>query len=458
MIIQTINPSTEELLSSYSCLSDQEISNKLEQTDQAYRSWKRSDFSLRKKLMDQLIHLLLENKDSLSRLMALEMGKPITAGIAEIEKCARLCEHYIQHAEDYLAPRYIQTEMKIAKVCHNPLGIVFGIMPWNFPFWQVFRFAVPTIMAGNAAALRHAPISTGTGNKIEDLFLQAGFPPHLFHHFIVDNDGASRIIEHPAIVAVTLTGSERAGQSVASQAGKQLKKSVLELGGCDPYLILEDADLDLAAHHIVTSRLNNTGQVCIAAKRVIVINTVKNELIDHISKHMSQFTMGDPLDPMVKLGPMARRDLRETLHTQVEKSLKQGAKLLGGGIIPEGKGFYYPPTLLTDVMPGMPAFDEELFGPVIAVSSARDEEEAIRLANTGAYGLGAAVFTKDLKRGERIATQEIEAGVCFVNALVASDPRLPFGGIKHSGYGRELSKEGILEFVNTKTVVVNDIK
>jgi succinate-semialdehyde dehydrogenase/glutarate-semialdehyde dehydrogenase len=455
MYIQTINPSTEQIISSYACLSEQEIDHKLKQAHQVYLSWKKSDFNHRSKLMSQLAFLMAEQKHELAELMALEMGKPITSGRAEIDKCVRLCEHYIEHAEQYLASRLIQTEMKVAKVSYNPLGIIFGIMPWNFPFWQVFRFAVPTIMAGNAAVLKHAPISSGTGNKIEELFNHAGFPQHLFQHFIVDNDGASKVIEHPSVIAITLTGSERAGQAVASQAGRCLKKTVLELGGSDPYLILEDADIDLAASAIVASRLNNTGQVCIAAKRVIAIQSIEEELIEKIIHHMSSFIMGDPLDPKVKLGPLARKDLRDTLQLQVEKSMKQGAKLLGGGIIPEGKGFYYPPTLLTHVKPGMPAFDEELFGPVIAVCCAQDEEEAIRLANQGQYGLGAAVFTKDLKRGERIATDEIESGVCFVNALVASDPRLPFGGIKHSGYGRELSKEGILEFVNIKTIVVS---
>lgn len=456
MKIQTINPATEQILANYVCLNEQEIHHKIDQSHEVYLSWKRTDFATRKKLMTNMAHLLREQSDELAKLMSLEMGKPITPGKAEIEKCARLCEHYIEHVEEYLAPRFVKTEMKTAKVCHNPMGIVFAIMPWNFPFWQVFRFAVPTIMAGNAAILKHAPISTGTGNKIQALFELAGFPQSLFQHLIVDNDGASKIIEHPAVVAVTLTGSERAGRSVAAQAGKNLKKSVLELGGCDPYLVLEDADLDLAAQQIIRSRLNNTGQVCIAAKRVIAIKIIEEQLLDKIKQHMVDFTMGDPLDPKTKLGPMARKDLRESLQIQVEKSLKQGAKLLGGGIIPDGRGFYYPPTLLTGVKPGMTAFDEELFGPVIALCSAENEQEAIRLANMGQFGLGAAVFTKDLKRGERIASEEIESGVCFVNALVASDPRLPFGGIKHSGYGRELSREGILEFVNTKTVVVND--
>ena len=456
MKIQTINPATEELLNSYDCLNDDVINKKIEQGHKAYLDWKRSEFSERKKLMLKLAQLLRSMQDELAHLMSIEMGKPVKIGKAEIEKCAWLCEHYAEQAESYLAPKTIKTEMKLAKVCYRPLGIVFGIMPWNFPFWQVFRFAAPTIMAGNAVLLKHAPITSGTGNKIEQLFCEAGFLPSLFQHLIVDNEGASRIIEHDWVSAVTLTGSERAGSVVASHAGKYLKKSVLELGGCDPYLVLEDADLDLAAECIVASRLNNSGQVCIAAKRVIVMKAVEKTLILKILEHIATYKMGNPLDSNFNLGPLARSDLRETLHAQVEKSVKQGAKLLLGGIIPQGKGFYYPPSLLTQVKPGMAAFDEELFGPVIAISSVNDEDEAISYANKGKYGLGAAVFTRDLTRGEHIATDEIEAGACFVNAFVASDPRLPFGGIKHSGYGRELSQEGILEFVNTKTIAISE--
>ncbi|PJD95445.1 MAG: succinate-semialdehyde dehydrogenase [Legionella sp.] len=456
MEIQTINPADESILATYHCLNEKEIEQKIQQTHQAYCLWKKSPHTLRKQLMANLAQLLEHHQSELALLMALEMGKPVQQGQAEIEKCRRLCLHYMAHAEEYLQSQYIQIEMKQAKICYAPLGIVFGIMPWNFPFWQVFRFLVPTIMAGNAALLKHAPISTGTGNKIEELFLQAGFPKGLFQHLIIDNEGASVVIKAPEVIAVTLTGSERAGQSVASQAGKYLKKSVLELGGSDPYLVLEDADLDWAAQCIVASRLNNTGQVCIAAKRIIAVKSIEKELIQKIKTCMTQYIMGSPLDPLVQLGPMARKDLRETLQLQVEKTLKQGAKLLGGGIIPDGKGFYYPPTLLVDVKPGMTAFEEELFGPVIVVCSAHDETEAIALANQSPYGLGAAVFTRDKQRGERIATEEIEAGVCFVNASVVSDPRLPFGGIKNSGYGRELSREGILEFVNTKTIMVSD--
>jgi succinate-semialdehyde dehydrogenase/glutarate-semialdehyde dehydrogenase len=456
MNIQTINPATEQVIQSYQYFDELTMHQRIKLGYSAFEQWKLTSFATRKKLMHQLAQLLKEKNEELALLMAHEMGKPITSGKAEINKCAWVCSHYAEHAEAYLAPRIIQTDMKKAKVCFIPLGLVFAIMPWNFPFWQVFRCAVPTIMAGNGVILKHAPISSGTGNQIEALFKEAGFPNQLFQHFILDNEGAAKVIEHPYVSAVTLTGSEGAGTKVASQAGKFLKKSTLELGGSDPYIVLEDADLNLAAQCIVNSRLNNSGQVCIAAKRTIVLARVEKELIQKIKKYMGSFKMGDPLDPETKLGPLARSDLRDRLHEQIEKSLKQGAKLLLGGIIPDRQGFYYPPTLLAEVKPGMPAFDEELFGPVISITVANNEQQAITYANQSQYGLGAAVFTRDLKRGERIATYEIDAGLCFVNAFVASDPRLPFGGIKKSGYGRELSKEGILEFVNTKTIAISD--
>lgn len=454
MNIETVNPATEAVLRSYSILKEEEISALIEAGHLTYCVWRKTPFSKRKQLMLKLASLLEENKKDLAVLMANEMGKPIQLGEAEIEKCVWLCEHYAENAEKYLQPRVIKTEMKKTMVCYQPLGIVFAIMPWNFPFWQVFRFAVPTVMAGNAAILKHAEISTGTGNVIADLFRQAGFPEHLFQHFVLSNELAAKVIENDKVIAVTLTGSERAGSIVASNAASHLKKAVLELGGNDPYLILADADLDLAANCIVKSRLNNCGQVCIAAKRIIVMDSVRDELVKKIKSLMSTYKMGNPLDSKTNLGPMASKRLRKALHEQVQESIKLGAKLVVGGEIPEHKGFYYPPTLLLDVHKGMPAFDDELFGPVIAIISVSDEAEAIRLANQSRYGLGAAVFTRDEKRGEQIAEHEIEAGACFVNALVASDPRVPFGGIKRSGFGRELSKEGILEFVNTKTVAI----
>ncbi|CEK10598.1 NAD-dependent succinate-semialdehyde dehydrogenase [Legionella hackeliae] len=455
MIIQTVNPTTEEVLHEYPILNEKQIATYIDAGHLSFKAWKNTPFSQRNQRMLNLAKLLREQKDELALLMANEMGKPITAGRAEIEKCAWVCEHYAENAEKYLQPRIIQTEMKKTMVCYQPLGIVFAIMPWNFPFWQVFRFAVPAVMAGNAAILKHAPISTGTGNRIAKLFEEAGFPEHLFQHFVLDNDLAAKVIANDKVVAVTLTGSERAGAAVASNAANHLKKAVLELGGSDPYLVLHDADLDLAAKAIVTSRLNNTGQVCIAAKRVIAVEPIYNALVEKIKALMANYKMGDPLDDKTNMGPMARDDLRKSLHDQVIRSVKSGAKLVEGGEIPKRKGFYYPPTLLLDVKRGMAAFDEELFGPVVAITMASDEAEAIQLANETPYGLGAAVFTQDLARGEHIAQYDIEAGACFVNALVASDPRVPFGGIKRSGFGRELSKEGILEFVNTKAVAVN---
>ncbi len=457
MKIQTINPSTEEIIQEYLILNDEQIQAKIDAGHIAYQSWRLSDFNQRKKLMNQLAQLLKDQKKELAMLITKEMGKPISSSISEIEKCAWVCEHYAQHAETYLAPKRIETEWKISKVCYQPQGVVFAIMPWNYPFWQVFRFAAPTIMAGNGALLKHAPISSGTGNKIAELFLEAGFPEHLFQHLILDNDGAAKVIENEKVIAVTLTGSETAGQAVASNAGQHLKKAVLELGGSDPYLILEDADLDAAAKAIVTYRLNNSGQSCISPKRILAVKTIAEDLIEKIERLVKDYQTDDPMKEDTKMGPMARGDLRDELHQQVQKSVQAGAKLLCGGEIPNKKGFYYPATLLTQVKPGMPAFDEELFGPVISVITVEDQAEAIRYANMSPFGLGGGIFTRDLEKGEKIALEDIASGTVFVNSCVISDPRLPFGGIKQSGYGRELSREGILEFVNTKTIVVNEL-
>jgi succinate-semialdehyde dehydrogenase / glutarate-semialdehyde dehydrogenase len=456
MMIRTVNPTTEAVLNEYTLMSENQISALIEAGHLTYSVWRKTTFLQRKQLMLALAKLLLEKKDDFALLMASEMGKPLKFGEAEIKKCAWTCEHFAENTESYLQAKIVHTESKKVMVCYQPLGVIFAIMPWNFPFWQVFRFAVPTLMAGNAVILKHAPNSTGTGNVIAELFLEAGFPEHLFQHFILDNDLAAKVIANENIAAVTLTGSERAGSIVAANAASYLKKTVLELGGSDPYVVLADADLNHAAKCIVTSRLNNCGQSCIAAKRIIVIKSIYEDLINEIKILLGNYKMGDPLDSNTNLGPMAREDLRKNLHEQVLKSVKLGAKLIVGGDIPKRHGFYYPPTLLIDVQKGMPAFDEELFGPVIAIIAADDEAEAIQLANQSHYGLGAAVFTQNLARGEEIARYEIEAGSCFVNDFVVSDPRVPFGGIKHSGFGRELSREGMLEFVNTKTVAIND--
>ena len=449
MSIQTINPATERVLNIYEVVNDDQVRHLVDNAHEHFMTWKKTPFPERSKLLLIVAQNLRSNQERYANLMAEEMGKPIRDGRAEVEKCAWVCEHYAKQAETYLASRTMQTDMKKTMVCYQPLGVVLGIMPWNFPFWQVFRFAAPTIMAGNVVILKHASICAGVGNAIAELFIKC-----VFQHILMNKETVASVIANEKVVGVTLTGSDETGRIVASAAGAHLKKSMLELGGSDPYIVLADADLALAARCIVASRLNNTGQVCIAAKRVIVVKDVLDELVQYLINEIKQYKMGDPLDLATKMGPMARSDLRKTLHEQVTASIAQGAQLVLGGEIPHGLGFYYPPTLLTSVEPGMPAFDEELFGPVVAVIAASSESEAIRLANQTRYGLGAAVFTQNLAHGEAIAMHELEAGACFVNAQVASDPRLPFGGIKQSGYGRELSREGILEFVNIKTVAI----
>jgi len=453
-MIQTVNPSTEALIQSYSPLSKEESYTCVDKAWARYLTWRTTSWLLRKQGLLRLAACLRKDSERYAALMAREMGKPLKSGRSEIEKCAWVCEYYAERGEAYLATEYVDTDMKKSKVCYQPMGVVFAIMPWNFPFWQVFRYAAPTIMAGNTTILKHAPISTGTGEAIAALFLEAGFPPHVFQHVIVDNDVAADIIAHDAVIGVTFTGSARAGSQIASVAGKNLKRVVLELGGSDPAVVLEDADVAKAARVIVDSRLNNTGQVCIAAKRIIAVKSVIEPLLLAIRECIEHYPVGDPLEETTVLGPMARADLRETLHEQVLASVAKGAKLLLGGVIPKQAGFYYPPTLLTHVVPGMPAFDEELFGPVVALIEAENEEDAIRLANQTTYGLGASIFTEDEMRGEAIATDKLEAGTCFVNGRVTSDPRLPFGGIKNSGFGRELAREGILAFVNMKTVAI----
>jgi len=396
------------------------------------------------------------HSEECAKLITEEMGKPIRQSRKEIEKCIWLCEYYAADAEKFLIPEFVTTDASRSYVAFEPLGIIFGIMPWNFPFWQVFRAAVPALMAGNAFLFKHAANVLGCAEAIEKLFSDTGMPPALFRSLIIDHESANKLIEDPRVRGVTLTGSVRAGRAVASKAGEMLKKVVLELGGSDPYIILEDADLEKAAQVCAEARLINTGQSCIAAKRFIVVRPQQRKFEELLIREMKKFKQGDPFDESTGLGPLARLDLRDELHKQVQRSVELGAILISGGYIPAGKGAYYPQTVLINVKKGMPAFDEELFGPVAAVISAENEADAIRLANDSSFGLGAAVFTADPERGERIAKEELEAGACFVNAAVHSDPRLPFGGIKDSGYGRELGVFGIREFVNIKTVYVKD--
>lgn len=453
-MLTSINPADETTLREYPEHVPADVDRILEQTQGAFLEWRVKPFPYRAGLMRKAAAVLRKHAGEYAVLMAQEMGKPINGGRAEMEKCAWCCEYYAEHAESLLADQHIKTDVSKSFVTFQPLGIILAIMPWNFPFWQVFRFAAPTLMAGNAAVLKHASNVSGCALAIEQVFREAGFPEHLFRTLLIGSKQTGAVIEHPLIQAVTLTGSVTAGRAVAEKAGRMLKKTVLELGGSDPYVVLEDADLELTVPVCVESRLINSGQSCIAAKRFIVVESIKKEFERRFVELMRQKKMGDPLDEKNQVGPQARTDLRDELHKQVEESLRKGAACLLGGKIPPGKGAYYPPTVLTNVTAGMPAHDEELFGPVAAIISAKNEQDAIAIANKSCFGLGAAVFTRDVEKGERIAATELAAGCCFVNDNVKSDPRLPFGGIKDSGYGRELSHFGIREFVNIKTVSI----
>ncbi len=454
MTLESINPATGETIATYPEMPAEEVEEILDRCHAAHRTWRTTPFRDRAERLRAAARILESDKAAFGELMAREMGKPLAQGIAEAEKCAWVCDYYADHAERFLAPEPVETEARKSYVAFEPLGVVLAVMPWNFPFWQVFRFAAPALMAGNTGVLKHAANVQGCALAIEEIIRRAGFADNVFRTLVLGSSRVGEVIAHPLVRAVTLTGSTPAGKAVAAAAGAQLKKTVLELGGSDPYVILEDADLDTAVATCVTSRLINSGQSCIAAKRFIVPRALQEDFESRYVELMRGKTLGDPLDEGTDVGPQARRDLRDELHQQVSRSVELGARCLLGGEIPEGPGAFYPPTVLTDVRQGMPAYEEELFGPVAAILPAADEEEAIRVANDTSFGLGAAVFTRDLRRGEEIAARQLEAGACFVNSFVKSDPRLPFGGIKASGYGRELSHFGIREFVNIKTVYV----
>ena len=453
-MIKSINPTTGKTVNSYETHSEKGIEKIINSVDKTWHYWRLASFTERATAMQNLSTLLRSKKEELALLMAIEMGKVIKEGISEIEKCAWVCEYYAQNAESFLENEIIQTEANRSFISYQPLGTILAVMPWNFPFWQVFRFLAPTLMAGNTAVLKHASNVPGCALAIEELVREAGFPENVFRTLLIGSNMVENVIKHNAIKAVSLTGSTTAGKNVAAIAGSVLKKCVLELGGSDPYLILHDSDLESAAKICAASRLLNAGQSCIAAKRFIVVDEVYTEFLEHFTHEMNAAHFGDPCESEVTMGPMARVDLREELHQQVVNSVKKGAEIILGGEIPNRKGAFYPPTILEKVKPGMPAYDEELFGPVAAVIRVKDESEAINVANGTPFGLGAAVFTKDLKRGEKIAEFQLDAGCCFVNDFVKSDPRLPFGGIGESGFGRELSTHGIKEFMNLKTVVV----
>ncbi|HJO95103.1 MAG TPA: NAD-dependent succinate-semialdehyde dehydrogenase [Victivallales bacterium] len=452
MSITTLNPYTEEVINTYDEFTFEKVNNIIINAHHAFLSWKFRPVSERIKLVGKLSYLLVEKQDELAEIMTTEMGKPITVSRGEVIKCANLCRFYMENGHDYTKTDHVKTNIPNSRIIYEPLGVILAIMPWNFPFWQVFRFAVPTLIAGNTALLKHSPNTTGCSLAIEKLFIEAGFPVGTFSSLIIDIDKVPGIIESPFVKGVTLTGSNRAGKAVGAKAGEMIKKTVLELGGSDPYIILEDADLELAAKTCVKSRMLNSGQTCISAKRLIVVEKVAEAFEKQLIQEMKRIEFGDPMNPNEKYGPMARIDLKDNVLRQFEESVKMGAECIFKGDIPHGKGYFFPAAVLKNIKPGMPAYDEELFGPIATLLVVKDEEQAIEEANNTIFGLGAGIFTEDVEHGLEIASNRINAGTCVVNDLVMSMPELPFGGINQSGYGRELSFYGMREFVNIKTV------
>lgn len=451
MPIQTLNPATEEVLKTFDELTDDQIEQKLTKAQATFKSWRNTSFSERAEKMNKLARILKDDAKEIGKIMTIEMGKPITQGIAESEKCAWVCEFYAENAEKFLAHEKIETDAGESYIEFDPIGAVLAIMPWNFPFWQVLRFAVPTVMAGNVGILKHASNVPQSSAKIEEIFLQAGFPEGVFQNLHIGSKKVEAIIRDPRIKAVTLTGSEYAGTQVAKVAGEEVKKTVLELGGSDPFIVLEDADIPNTCEIAATSRMISNGQSCIAAKRFIIVESVADEFTKIFVEKFEAMKVGDPLDPDTAVGPVVNKESLEELERQIKESVDKGANILTGGKRIGGKGYFLQPTILGDVKPGMPAYSEEFFGPVASVIVVKDEAEAIKVANATTFGLGASIWTQDIERAKKIVPQ-IDSGAVFVNGMVKSDPRMPFGGEKRSGYGRELSHYGIKEFVNIKSV------
>jgi succinate-semialdehyde dehydrogenase / glutarate-semialdehyde dehydrogenase len=449
-MLRSIHPFDQSLVAEFPLMSAREVQQKLDKSAVAFKSWRKTTFEERARLMKRAGEILRLRKGTYAGLITQEMGKVLPEAQAEVEKCAAGCDYFAQKAPEFLADTIITTEAGKSFVTYNPTGTILAIMPWNFPFWQVFRFAMPALMAGNVGVLKHAPNVTQCALAIEEIFREAGFPDGVFQTLLADVDQVEAIIQHPAVQGVALTGSEYAGSSVAAIAGRNIKKTVLELGGSDPFIVLEDADLAATIKVAVQSRMQNAGQSCISAKRFIVVDKIRDEFIVQFQHGIEALRQGNPFKEGITTGPLARIDLAEKLEKQLQTSLTAGATLLAGGT---RSGCNFQPTLIAGVKPGMPAYEEETFGPLAAVIAVRNEAEALEVANASRYGLGASVWTRDRDRGEHLARQ-IESGSVFINSLMRSDVRLPFGGIKKSGYGRELSELGIKEFVNVKTVFV----
>ncbi len=452
--IKSLNPYNSEILKEYDLLTDEEVLKKLEKTSTAFEDWRESSLQEKSSFLTNASEYLMEHQGRFAKIISSEMGKPIKEAFAEVEKCSWVCRYYVHHAAEHLEDVEIDTEAQKSYIHYQPLGGILAVMPWNFPFWQVFRFAAPAVMAGNVCVLKHASNVPQCSMAIEEVFEKSGFPKGVFQSLLIDNSQVENIISHRAIAAVTLTGSEKAGSIVASMAGKYIKKSVMELGGSDPFIVLEDADLDLAVEKAIDSRMINTGQSCIAAKRFIVVRQVYDEFKTKILEKIKSLKVGDQLDEENQLGPMARPDLAAELWDQVENSIKKGAKALIPGKKPKKGSSVFHPVVLENIKPGIPAFDEELFGPVFCLMRVENEEKAISFANNSNFGLGASLWTKNTIKAATLAAK-INSGAVFINEMVKSDPRLPFGGVKKSGYGRELSSLGIREFVNAKTIWIN---
>ncbi len=453
MPFQTINPHNSELLSEFPYISDSELNAKIEQAQRAFLNWRNTSYSDRAALIKKVAKDLLDHKAEYGRTMTIEMGKPLKQSIAEVEKCATCCTYYADNAEQFLASKKYETDYSLSEVHFEPLGIIYAIMPWNFPLWQVFRCAIPAIMAGNTVMLKHAENVPQSALIIQKAFDDAGAHAGLFTNLFISHDQSDKVIEHKYVRGTSLTGSERAGGHVASLAGKNIKRTVLELGGSDPFIILADADIDAAAKIGCLSRMQNNGQSCIAAKRFIVVKDVADRFIEKFISEIRGLKIGDPLLDDTYMGPLARIDQVESIEKQVNKTVEMGAKILLGGKRIAGKGCYFDPTVLVDIPFDSPAFKEELFGPVASVFVVENEEEAINLANNTDFGLGASLWTADKDKAMKLS-KEIQSGSVYINTMVKSDARIPFGGIKHSGFGRELSDFGIHEFVNVKTVCI----